>query len=129
MPAENFFQQNERSCLYCGNPVYGRSDKKFCDDFCRNTHNNQLRKVSNNVVRKINNALLKNRKILESFLMEDKQMVKVREDDLIAKGFQPQYHTHIYTTKKGRLYFFCYEYGFLMMAHKWYLLVKRLENN
>ena len=23
-------------CLYCGKPVKGRIDKKFCDDWCRN---------------------------------------------------------------------------------------------
>jgi predicted nucleic acid-binding Zn ribbon protein len=31
------------TCLQCGAKILGRSDKKFCNTECRNTHNNQLR--------------------------------------------------------------------------------------
>ena len=55
-----------KNCLACDKPVKGRTDKKFCDDFCRNKYNNQLKAGCNNYVRNINNALGKNRRILES---------------------------------------------------------------
>lgn len=114
--------------MSCGKPVFGRSDKKFCDDYCRNTYNNQLKSPDNNYVRRINHALFKNRKILESLLSGTDEMAKAHEDKLVAMGFQFRYHTHIYTTRKGQQYFFCYEYGYLVMDNRWYLLVKRREN-
>ena len=55
-------------CLNCNKPVKGRTDKKFCDDYCRNNYNNQLKSNTINLVRNINNALGKNRRILENLL-------------------------------------------------------------
>ena len=62
------------TCLNCEKTLKGRTDKKFCDDYCRNSYNNQLKASKNNLVRNINNALGKNRRILESFFKpkEDK---------------------------------------------------------
>jgi hypothetical protein len=45
-------------CLACDKPLKGRTDKKFCDDYCRNNYNNQLKAAKNNVVRNINNGHL-----------------------------------------------------------------------
>lgn len=39
--------------------INGRADKKYCDDFCRNSYNNHLKGQINNVIRNVNNALLK----------------------------------------------------------------------
>ena len=61
--------QNEtKTCLQCGKTLRGRADKKFCDDYCRNNYNNQLKANTNNYVRNINNALGKNRRILEKYI-------------------------------------------------------------
>jgi len=48
-----------RLCLACNEPLMGRSDKKFCDDQCRNDYNNKLNSDENNFMRK-------NRKILKA---------------------------------------------------------------
>jgi predicted nucleic acid-binding Zn ribbon protein len=47
----------ERLCLTCNKPLKGRTDKKFCDDYCRNNYNNQLKSNTINLVRNINNAV------------------------------------------------------------------------
>uniref|UniRef100_UPI00374D4ADE DUF2116 family Zn-ribbon domain-containing protein n=2 Tax=Ferruginibacter sp. TaxID=1940288 RepID=UPI00374D4ADE len=60
-----------KKCLTCGKTIKGRTDKKFCDDYCRNGYNNQLKAGDNNYVRNINNALRKNRRILESLLPDN----------------------------------------------------------
>jgi predicted nucleic acid-binding Zn ribbon protein len=121
-------QQNEpKVCLACGKPIKGRADKKFCDDYCRNSYNNQLKSDSNNVVRNINNALKKNRRILEELLPETEEMAKANKDKLQRLGFQFKYHTHLYTNKKGNTYYFCYEYGYLPLDNDWYLVVKRKD--
>ena len=118
-----------KTCLYCDKPLKGRIDKKFCDDNCRNNYNNQQKAKGNHsaYVRNINNALLKNRKILESLLPDDKKTANVKSDKLLQLGFQFKYITHPYTTKDNKTYFFCYDYGYLPLDNDWFLIVKRKE--
>lgn len=113
-------------CLTCSKPIKGRTDKKFCDDYCRNNYNNQLKSGATNLVRNINNALGKNRRILETFFGKE-DMIKTTKDKLLEKGFQFKYITNTYTNKKGNVYFFCYDLGYLPLENDWYLLVKRKE--
>jgi hypothetical protein len=119
--------ENTRTCLTCHKKLHGRIDKKFCNDYCRNSHNNQL-KTSNNYIRNINNLLLKNRRILQSILPETEDTGKITQQRLLELGFQFKYNTHTYTNKKGNIYYFCYDYGFLPLEHNWYLIVKRKED-
>ena len=123
MAAEN----KPRLCLNCDKPVKGRTDKKFCDDYCRNNYNNQLKSNTINLVRNVNNALGKNRRILENLFIAGEEMAKTTRDKLLQKGFQFKYITHTYTNKKGNTYFFCYDIGYLPLESDWYLLVKRKE--
>lgn len=116
----------QKLCLSCRKPVKGRTDKKFCDDYCRNNHNNQLKSGTTNLVRNINNALGKNRRILEQFLGAE-EMTKTTKDKLLQRGFQYKYITHLYSNKKGNTYFFCYDLGYLPLENDWYLIVKRKE--
>lgn len=115
-------------CLSCEKSVKGRSDKKFCDDYCRAAYNNDLKSASNNLVRNVNNALGKNRRILESLLPQGDATAKTNHDKLIEKGFQFKYHTSMYKAKNGNTYFYCYEYGYLPLENNWYLIVKREED-
>jgi len=49
-----------KKCLECGEPIKGRSDKKFCGDYCRNVYNNKINTDSKNLIRNKNNRLRKN---------------------------------------------------------------------
>lgn len=118
----------QKSCLACGKQLKGRSDKKFCDDYCRNNYNNLLKADANNLVRNINNVLKKNRRILEQLLPEGEEMTKAPKQKLLNLGFQFRYMTHTYTNKKGNVYYFCYEYGYLPLENDWYLVVQRKED-
>ncbi len=120
-------EKNDPVCLNCKKVIKGRTDKKFCDDYCRNTYNNQLKATKNNLVRNVNNALGKNRRILESFFKKEEEITKTNKEKLLQKGFQFKYITHIYTNKKGNIYYFCYDLGYLPLENDWYLLVKRNE--
>ncbi len=120
-------QTQTKTCLLCEKPLKGRSDKKFCDDYCRAAYNNDLKSASNNYIRNINNALGKNRRILESLLPEGEQMAKANQDKLLRLGFQFKYTTHTFTNQKGNVYHFCYEYGYLPLENNWFLIVKRNE--
>jgi len=121
--------EEKKTCLCCNHLIKGRSDKKFCDDNCRNAYNNQLKAKTSysSYIRNINNTLYKNRKILEELLPIQEEMVKTTKDKLLQKGFLFKYHTHTYTNKKGNVYHFCYDYGYLPLDNDWFLIVKRKE--
>lgn len=115
----------ERLCLDCGTPVKGRTDKKYCDDLCRNNYNNHLKAEDNSFLNEVNRVLKKNRDILR--LKNPEGKTKVKREVLLRKGFDFNYHTHTYATQKGTTYIFCYEQGYLPLENDEYLLVKREE--
>lgn len=115
--------EEKRNCPECGDPVYGRIDKKFCSDQCRNAFNNKQMGYSNDYMRKINIVLRKNRRILEELNPNGK--TKVHLQQLKKKGFDFDYHTNLYTTKNGHTYHFCYEHGYLKLEGDFFALVKR----
>ncbi len=113
-------------CLQCGKSVYGRSDKKFCSADCRNEFNNLRYKEEKKAVIEINRILMRNRKILKQLNPEGKMVIS--SDLLLKSGFDLEYYTNSYTTKSGREYRYCYDYGYYYDEEKdSYLLVKRLE--
>ncbi len=118
----------ERKCLECGEPLYGRVDKKFCSDQCRNTYNNRLNGVVNKYIRKVNYILRKNRRIMEELINNsEKDAIKIHRNRLTDKGFSFDYYTNIYKTKSGKYYYFSYEYGFTKLNDDYFTIVKREE--
>lgn len=112
----------EKNCLECGEKIRGRSDKKFCNDYCRNAYNNRLNVGDKNLVRNTNNILKKNYKILCELNLTGK--TKTSKNTLIQKGFNFNLITSIYTTKTGNQYFYCYNQGYLLLEKEQVLLVK-----
>ena len=113
----------KKNCLECGDPLKGRTDKKFCSDYCRNSFNNKVNKESKNLVRNINNRLKKNYKILSELNVSGK--TKVSRTKLYDKGFDFQLFTSIYQTKTGNNYFYIYNEGYLLLENDTYLLIKK----
>lgn len=114
-----------KQCLSCGKVLKGRADKKFCDDYCRNSYNNRQNSDENNLVRNINYILRKNRRLLADILSEGEEMKKVNRQKLADEGFNFKYFTHQYQNKKEQTYLFVYEYGYLPLDKDWLLIVKR----
>jgi hypothetical protein len=117
-----------RNCLACGSAVKGRSDKKFCDDHCRNLYNNQLRSNSGNYSRRVNEILRKNRKILEGLIPVNAGTSRVSRQKLSLKGFDFKFFTNTTTSKKGKLCHYCYEFGYLPAGNDSFLLVRMKED-
>jgi len=114
--------------MECNERLHGRSDKKFCSDACRNTYNNKLKSVNESkFVRKINGILKKNRNILAA--LNPKGKTTLHKSTLMKKGFDFGYITHMYTTKTGTVYYFCYDHGYLPLDHDFYMLVIRRSEN
>lgn len=117
----------KKQCLECGQELFGRIDKKFCSDYCRNSYNNKLNRSTKNLIRNTNNLLRKNYRILEK--LNPEQKTKTTKDNLLRKGFNFDYFTSIYTTKTGKVYYFVYDQGYLELDNNYYALVKRITND
>lgn len=113
----------QRKCLECDEPLRGRADQKFCSDACRNAYNNKKLSGSSNYIRKINRILKKNHSILEELNPTGK--TTVFKSVLLKNGFNFSYFTHIYKTRNQKVYYFCYDQGFLVLDNNKYLLVRR----
>ncbi|MFZ4260602.1 hypothetical protein ACFRAE_01060 [Sphingobacterium sp. HJSM2_6] len=116
-----------RNCKECQQILRGRTDKRFCDDHCRNSYNNKIYSSEENLLRIINRKLRKNRKILQ-LLLGDEQRIKISKVKLIKAGLNFEYLTHTLMTSKGQCYIFCYEYGYLEIEPGIFLIVKNRLN-
>jgi hypothetical protein len=112
---------SERNCLDCGTPLMGRMDKRFCNDYCRNSYHNKANVVDNSYVRRVNSILRKNRRILAK--MNTSGKTKVRSIQLAEEGFNFHFYTNTYQTKSGNLYYFCYDQGYIKLDDDWITLV------
>ncbi len=113
----------EKHCLECGEVIRGRTDKKFCSDYCRNAYHNKVNKDTTNLIRNVNNLLRRNHRILEELNPDGKTSVPRKK--LLTKGFNFEYFTSIYTTKAGAQYFFVYDQGYLPLENDFYALVRK----
>ena len=77
-------------CLECGKSLgYGRSDRKYCSDGCRNSHHNHLARSGRNIRRRVMTILERNYQILDAVVKSGVQAVWL--SDLMAAGFNPGY--------------------------------------
>ena len=116
------------TCLQCGKPLKsGRIDKKFCNEGCRNNYHNAQKLAENTEIKNINQALKNNRKILKKIL-GDKSSEIVSREVLLKSGFEFSFHTHYITTHfKNNIYTFCYNYGYRLLEHNNYKVIKSFK--
>jgi predicted nucleic acid-binding Zn ribbon protein len=79
-------------CLECGEPIYGRADKKFCNSDCRNSWHAHLRSEGRRKKHRTLNTLSVNYAILENLLRLQKTSCPL--GSLLEMGFRPEYVTH-----------------------------------
>lgn len=108
---------DKQSCLACGRPVSGRSDKKFCDDYCRNGYHNRRTSPALSCIRRVNGILGRNRTILESlFTATPGKRKQVKLELLLDAGFRTGYFTHTKKDRMGRTCYYCYDHGMRMLG-------------
>lgn len=99
-------------CSNCGKEVKGRSDKKFCDHYCKSSyHYKKSVEETGGLYGKIDKHLKLNRRLLKSYNRGGKATVRAQE--LLEKGFNPKYFTNFWKNKNGNVYFFVYEFGYM----------------
>jgi len=107
-----FTMNKELQCLECEKKLEGRSDKRFCDPYCKSAyHYKKSQSEAPKFYVKVQQQLKLNRKILKEYNKAGK--ATVRASVLLENGFNPNFFTHYWKNKKGDVYLFVFEYGFL----------------
>ncbi|HEX7692385.1 MAG TPA: hypothetical protein VF408_08345 [Sediminibacterium sp.] len=113
-------------CAHCSKQLHGRTDKRFCNDHCRNDFHNRQNAIAAQYMRQINRNLKKNRRILSS-LLSARQSARIHINRLQEQGFAFGYFTHIHTTRTGLLYFYCYELGYAKIRDE-QVMIRKVRN-
>jgi hypothetical protein len=110
--------ESEHRCGYCEKELFGRSDKKYCNDSCRNKANSSIRKRMKwdepKHLYQIERDIRRNRRILAGTKAWEGEPKILTRGALLDQGFNFEFYTNILETKKGR-YYYCFEYGYLVL--------------
>lgn len=122
MDYEKKRQRQTSRCLQCGSIIsYGRKDKKFCCEECKNRHHNKLARMSKGAKRRIMAMLEKNYGILDILVREGVEAVWI--SDIMALGFHPGYST--FHRKTGRReYHHCFDISYVMTPNRLHSISK-----
>lgn len=104
------------TCKKCGKTLQGRLDKRFCDAYCRNSFNNQIKRKDEQTIVEVNRTLRKNRTILKTLSPVGKSTV--RKEVMEAMGYNFSIFSSMYRASKSSIYYLCYEYGYSPIIDK-----------
>mgnify|MGYP006784851495 FL=1 len=121
MDNDNYGRRITR-CLECGDRIlYGRTDKKFCCESCRQKHFYSTAKETRIFKRKVLAILSRNHEILENLIREGKDSADLME--LVLIGFVPWVITSYRRSGKHDEYN-CFNIKYIMTRTRIYSIVK-----
>ena len=113
------------TCLECGDKIrYGRTDKKFCCEDCRNRYYNELTRSGKAFRRKILSQLMANYQVLDRLFKAEVQSIDII--DAVTMGFVPGVVTSYRRVGKHDE-FCCFDIKYIMTNMRIYSISK-LEN-
>ena len=96
-------------CLECGEPLYGRTDKRFCSGQCRSKYHRHISYSRQQLISGEMDALLKNYSVLQQLLPLQSKRCPIAI--LEAMGFRKEFVTRV--TKKGKhLEYRCFDISY-----------------
>jgi hypothetical protein len=119
---ENFPAMSKK-CMICKEPIYGRIDKRFCSDNCRNRYHNSLKSLESMYLRRVNYILRRNRRILLESFHEGQDVVFYQY--LLNKGFNYSYITNYQINESGCTSYYCYDIGYTYHSNLEIRLLKK----
>ena len=117
----------EKNCLHCAKKIVGRTDKKFCNNYCRSSYHNEQTGSRTNYMRQVNYQLQKNRSILAATysLYPKRKIIPFHE--LFLRGFNLVHFTHQQKDQRAGTYTFCYDYGYKMVGRNAVMIVQQIS--
>ena len=115
-------QQDRIACLECGKEIrYGRTDKKFCSEICKNKYHNNKHKYSRSMHSKVLNGIEKNYEILCRLYRS--HVLSIDIGDLVALGFRIEYSTGYRKSNRHDEYH-CFEFKYYITRNRLFGLQK-----
>lgn len=108
--------EEDRHCLECGAPVYGRTDKKFCTRACKSKWHGQLRSQQHSIYSQTVAGLKGNYGILEHLFKLGLSNCSMK--DLTDMGFRPDCVTHRVQKKGKHLEYRCFDFIYNLSENK-----------
>ncbi len=109
-------QEESLACLECGDKIeYGRNDRKFCCDSCKNRYNNRKARGSRIARTKVIAAIERNYAILEKLIRLGIQEIGLTE--LAYLGFDIMYVTS-YCKHRRHDEYGCFDIHFTVMSER-----------
>lgn len=99
--------ENDSQCAHCGQNLKGRTDKRFCNDTCRNTYNRKQRQEKHvpfpEQAKEIIDIIKQNYQLIAHKNGTDRDVFYFAElKGFIDKGFDPSYFTNIHIAEDGQ---------------------------
>lgn len=114
--------ERDSRCIECGDIIgYGRTDRKFCCEKCKNRYNNRKNKIIRNLKLRIRNALERNYRILENLVRSGVPSIGL--DEISMMGYHVEYSTSYHKAGKKNIYW-CYDIKYVLTTSKLTNIVK-----
>ncbi len=103
-------------CLQCGEEIsYGRSDKKFCCEACKNRYHNRKMNALRAFRSRVTGKLEKNHEVLEAILCSGQDGMELMQAESL--GFSPSFVTS-FKKVRSKIELGCYDILYRMSEDK-----------
>ena len=113
------------TCILCGKPMAGRTDKKYCSLACKNAFNYNKKSQTKSATHAIDAILHKNREILEVLMGPNRKRMHTTKTELSQMGFQAEFSTGFYTNSRDKLYRYVYDFAWMEFTGEKIMIVKK----
>ena len=101
-----------KTCMACNRRISGRTDKKFCNNACKNEYHNSRKVKLGQTESRVLSSMRKNRMILEK--MEITGPVETPVSDLEKLGFDPAGLSGLTIAEDHSVITNCYEFALVL---------------
>ena len=110
-------------CKICNNELTGWRGQIICSVKCKNYYHRHLCYASVQAAIPTKEYMKRNHRILQEQLGKNKTQIKVYRNVLADKKVRFKYHTHTHVNKKGKIYDYVYNLGWMELSDDEILII------
>ena len=101
----------EKYCIECGAPLglFGRSDRKFCSQNCKNLWHNNKNSNYRTFRQRIISCMDRNHKILDKLIQAG--IRSIDKNEIVSLGFSPGHSTSV-TRYRTHIMYYCFDISY-----------------